>query len=142
MPCRKAGHTRADRAVTRPSNVTSRLKTDANAGTTAASGNGIPAPGLVGRVEVAELQSETSRRSNSLAVGPRKAVVGESGLSRTRAGVRAVFRAKARTWCFLVGIVRGKAVVTRLRHAGSDDPVSRNERAEGRLRRRYRTCTL
>lgn len=48
--CRKTARTQMDRAVTRPSNVTSGLKTDANAGTTAASGNGNPVPGLVGQV--------------------------------------------------------------------------------------------
>ena len=51
MACREAAHTHADRAVTRPSNVTSEFKTDANAGTTAASGIGIPAPGLVDQVK-------------------------------------------------------------------------------------------
>lgn len=38
MACRKAAHTHADRAVIRPSNVTSELEIDANAGTTAATG--------------------------------------------------------------------------------------------------------
>lgn len=57
MPSRKAGHTRADRAVIRPSNVTSRSKADANAGTTAASGIGIPAPDLVSQVVVADVCS-------------------------------------------------------------------------------------
>jgi len=36
--CRKTARTQTDRAATRPSDVTSGLKTDANAGTTAASG--------------------------------------------------------------------------------------------------------
>ena len=47
MVDRKAIHTRADRAVTRPSNVTSELKIDANAGITAAFGVGTPAAWLV-----------------------------------------------------------------------------------------------
>lgn len=46
-----------------------------------------------------------------------------------------MFRAKARTQLpfdrKILAIVRGKAVATRLRLSGSDDPVSRNERAEG-----------
>jgi hypothetical protein len=48
--CRKTARTQTDRAVTRPSDVTSESKTDANAGTTAASGIGNPVPGLVGQV--------------------------------------------------------------------------------------------
>ena len=48
--CRETVRTQMDRAVTRPSNATSGWKTDANAGTTAASGNGNPVPGLVGQV--------------------------------------------------------------------------------------------
>ena len=83
MACRKAAHTHADRAITRPSDVTSESKIDANAGTTAASGCGNPVHGLVGHVEVAALL--------------RNAVVGESGLSRTCAEAQAVVRAKART---------------------------------------------
>jgi len=83
MAGRKAAHTHADRAVTRPSDVTSDSMTDANAGTTAASGFGNSVHGLVGHVEVAALL--------------RNAVVGESGLSRTCAEAHAVFRAKART---------------------------------------------
>jgi len=51
--CRKTARTQTDRAATRPSDVTSGLKTDANAGTTAVSGIGCPVPGLVGQVEVA-----------------------------------------------------------------------------------------
>ncbi len=61
-----------DRALTRPSDVTSELKTDANAGTTAASGFGDPAPCLVNKVEVAAT--------------PPNAVVGESGLIRYESG--------------------------------------------------------
>ena len=38
MACRKAAHTHADWAVIRPSNETSELEIDANAGTTAATG--------------------------------------------------------------------------------------------------------
>lgn len=52
MACRKTAHTRADWAVTRRSDVTSDSKTDANAGTTAASGCGNSVPGLVGQVKV------------------------------------------------------------------------------------------
>ena len=57
--CRKTARTQTDRAVTRPSNVTSGLKTDANAGTTAASGCGNPVPRLVGQVKVAADCCET-----------------------------------------------------------------------------------
>jgi len=86
MACRKAAHTHVDRAVTRPSDVTSEPEIDANAGTTAASGYGNPVHGLVSHVEVAAwLQN---------------AVVGECGLSRTCAEARAMFRAKARTGLF------------------------------------------
>ena len=53
MAGRKAAHTHVDRAVTRPSDVTSESKIDANAGTTAASGCGNPVPRLVIEVEVA-----------------------------------------------------------------------------------------
>ena len=71
MACRKTAHTHTDRAVTGSSNVTLGWKTDANAGTTAASGCGNPVPRLVGEVEVA---SDLARCRN--------AVVGESGLIR------------------------------------------------------------
>lgn len=56
MAGRKAAHTHADRAVTRPSDVNSESKTDANAGATAASGFGDPVRGLVIHVEVAALE--------------------------------------------------------------------------------------
>ena len=44
MAGRKAVHTHADRAVTRSSDVTSELKADNNAGTSAASGFGNSVP--------------------------------------------------------------------------------------------------
>lgn len=53
MACRKAAHTHVDRVVTRPSDVTSESKIDANAGTTAASGFGNPVHDFVSHVEVA-----------------------------------------------------------------------------------------
>ena len=53
MAGRKAAHTHVDRAVTRPSNVTSESKTDTNAGSTAASGCGNSVHGEVCHVEVA-----------------------------------------------------------------------------------------
>ena len=53
MAGRKAAHTHVDRAVTRPSNVTSESKTDTNAGSTAASGCGNSVHDEVCHVEVA-----------------------------------------------------------------------------------------
>lgn len=52
MAGRKTAHTRADRALTRRSDVTSESKTGANAGATAASGCGNPVPRLVDEVVV------------------------------------------------------------------------------------------
>ena len=60
VACRKTAHTHTDRAVTRPSDVTSGLKTDANAGTTAASGFGNPVPGLVGQVKTSAAASDAA----------------------------------------------------------------------------------
>lgn len=54
MAVRKDAHTHVDRAVTCSSDVTSESKADANAGTTAASGSGNPAPRLVIEVKVAD----------------------------------------------------------------------------------------
>ena len=52
MACREAAHTHADRAVTRPSDVTSESETNANAGSTAASGFGDSVHDVVSHVEV------------------------------------------------------------------------------------------
>ena len=54
MAVRKDAHTHVDRAVTCSSDVTSESKADANAGTTAASGSGNPAPRMVIEVKVAD----------------------------------------------------------------------------------------
>lgn len=87
--------------------MTLKSKADANAGTGAASGVGNPVPGQVGRVEVA---------AGSL---PRKAVLGESGLSRTRRKPSGVSgEGPDRLPHSAARNLHGKAVVTRLRGAG------------------------
>ena len=53
MACRKAAHTHTVRALTSSSDVTSKSKTDTNAGSTMASGFGNSVRGLVSHVEVA-----------------------------------------------------------------------------------------
>ena len=90
-------------------------------------------PGLVGQVEVTACKLAIRR------LHVRSAVEGERGPSRSRPGGWTVFLAKAKTWprhvlfLALCGAVHGKAVVTRWRRSGSDDPGSHNERAEGLL---------
>ena len=85
MACRKAAHTYTVWVIIGPSDVTSKSKTDTNAGSTAASGFGNSVHGLVGHVEVSVTWSR------------RNAVVWERGLSRTRVEARAVVCAKAQT---------------------------------------------
>ena len=69
----------------------------------------------------------------------RNAAEGERGPSRSQPDGWTVFLAKVKTWpprvplSALCGAVHGKAVVTRWRRSGSDDPGSHNERAEGLL---------
>lgn len=66
----KDAHTHVDRAVTCSSDVTSESKADANAGTTAASGSGNPAPRLVIEVKVADTPASSIPCSTMPAVVP------------------------------------------------------------------------
>lgn len=131
-----------DWALTGPSDVTFESKTDANAGTTAASGFGDPAPCLVNKVEVADqaaghasYQWERNDRSRMEACkhrrsqDPPNAVVGESGLSRHEGGSpRGVLGEGSG---MVANTVRGKAVATRQCRPEGDASASWNERTEG-----------
>lgn len=59
-----------DRALTRPSDVTSKSKTDANAGTTAASGFGDPVSGLVNQEKVRRFASSNEATNGSRFLPP------------------------------------------------------------------------